>query len=567
MRLADRVSLGLLTCSRLVRPYLTRGWSSWLSISLGLCGCAALPVVQAASAAAQSAAATRSAGFVIDGSQPGDNSGESVRQAGDVNGDGIPDLIVGAIFASPNGRSFAGRSYVVFGKRNGQPIELSGLESGSSKAGFAINGSQPGDQSGDSVSGAGDINGDGLADLIVGAPDASPNGHNRAGRSYVVFGKRNNQPVELAALDNGTSQAGFVIDGSQANDYSGVSVSSAGDINGDGIPDLIVGALGASPDGRAGAGRSYVVFGKHDSQSVELSSLEDGTSQAGFVIDGSQPSDASGVAVDGAGDVNGDGIPDLIVGAFLADPGGHATAGRSYVVFGKHDSQSVELSSLEDGTGQAGFVIDGSQVEDHSGISVGGAGDVNGDGLADLVVGTNPEQGAGRSYVIFGKSALQPVELADIDNGTSQAGFVIDGSQPFDRAGSAVGGAGDVNGDGLADVIVGAPGADPASQSSAGRSYVVFGKTNSQPVQLSGIDTGSNRAGFVIDGSQANDNSGTSVSGAGDVNGDGLADVIVGAPGADPAGQSSAGRSYVVFGKRNSKPVELSGLKATSPAP
>ncbi|WP_287129405.1 integrin alpha [Candidatus Cyanaurora vandensis] len=161
--------------------------------------------------------------------------------------------------------------------------------------------------------------------------------------------------------------------------------------------------------------------------------------------------------------------------------------------------------------------------------------------------------------MVFGKRNIQPVELSRIENGTSQAGFVINGSNTYDLSGGAVSGGGDVNGDGLADVLVGAPFADPSGRTSAGRSYVVLGKRDTQPVELSRIENGTSQAGFVINGSNTYDFSGDSVSGGGDVNGDGLADVLVGAPGADPSGRSSAGRSYVVFGKRNSQPVELSG--------
>nr|WP_256997570.1 integrin alpha [Gloeobacter morelensis] len=127
--------------------------------------------------------------------------GRSVSGARDVNGDGLDDVIVGSRYAYLDGRNRAGRSYVVFGKRNTQPVEVADFESGSSRDGFVINGSKEGDFSGESVSGAGDVNGDGLDDVLVGAPDADPAGRYDAGRSYVVFGKRNTQPVELADLE------------------------------------------------------------------------------------------------------------------------------------------------------------------------------------------------------------------------------------------------------------------------------------------------------------------------------------------------------------------------------
>ncbi len=142
--------------------------------------------------------------------------------------------------------------------------------------------------------------------------------------------------------------------------------------------------------------------------------------------------------------------------------------------------------------------------------------------------------------------ALPPIDLADVAAGNG--GFVMNGIDPVDLSGRSVSGAGDVNGDGLADVIVGAFGAS----SFAGESYVVFGKADGTPVNLSAVAAGS--GGFVINGIDPSDGAG-SVSGAGDVNGDGLADLIVGASGGDPAGNSNAGESYVVF-----SPVVLGDL-------
>jgi len=418
MKIKQRLLLSLVDLRPSVRPH--RRWPHWLSISLGLwCAAAsAAPItVPAEPSAEQAAAITRRVGFVANGSQAFDRSGYSVSNAGDVNGDGLADVIIGARGADPSGRSYAGRSYVVFGKRNIQPVALSNIEQGTSQAGFVINGSQASDNSGGAVSNAGDVNGDGLADVLVGAFGADPSGGNRAGRSYVVLGKRDTQPVALSSIENDTSQAGFVINGSNIGDVSGYSVSNAGDVNGDGLADVLVGAYLASPSGRIAAGRSYVVFGKRDTQPVALSSIEHGTSQAGVVINGSKGGDFSGRSVSNAGDVNGDGLADVLVGANGADPSGRSFAGRSYVVFGKRNIQPVELSSIENGTSQAGIVINGSNTSDLSGYSVSGGGDVNGDGLADVIVGAlgaDPSGGAsaGRSYVVFGKRNTQPVELS-----------------------------------------------------------------------------------------------------------------------------------------------------------
>ncbi len=250
-----------------------------------------------------------------------------------------------------------------------------------------------------------------------------------------------------------------------------------------------------------------------------------------------------------AGDVNGDGLADLIVGAYMSDPAAGADAGRSYVVFGKTGTTGVNLSAVAAGSG--GFVINGQCAGDQSGDSVASAGDVNGDGLSDLIVGarysdpTAAGTDAGRSYVVFGKTGATGVNLSAVAAGSG--GFVINGQSTLEQTGFSLASAGDINGDGLADLIVGTVFSDPTAGTNAGRSYVVFGKTSTTSVDLSAVAAGS--GGFVINGQCADDFSGNSVASAGDVNGDGLADLIVGAYFSDPtADLSAAGRSYVIFG-------------------
>jgi hypothetical protein len=391
-------------------------------------------------------------------------------------------------------------------------------------AGFRIDGAAAGDVSGYSVASAGDVNRDGFADLIIGAPGADPSGRSDAGSSYVVFGKASGfSNLNLGNLGS----AGFRIDGAAAGDVSGHSVASAGDVNRDGFADLIIGAPGADPSGRSDAGSSYVVSG---SSNLDLANL----GSAGFQLNGAAAGDVSGYSVASAGDVNRDGFADLIIGAPEADPSGRSDAGSSYVVFG--------FSNLD-------FrIIDGAAAGDVSGYSVASAGDVNRDGFADLIIGApgadpSGRSDAGSSYVVFGTAA----GFTDIDLGNlGSAGFRIDGAAAGDLSAYSVASAGDVNRDGFADLIIGAPSASPSGRSFAGSSYVVFGKASG----FSNLDLGNlGSAGFRIDGAAVRDLSGFSVASAGDVNRDGFADLIIGAPEADPSGRSNAGSTYVVFGK------------------
>jgi hypothetical protein len=484
-------------------------------------------------------------GFAMDGETGPTVAGNAVSRAGDVNGDGLADVIVGAQLAGPNAPE-SGRSYVVFGKADTDRVSLADVVGGI--GGFAMDGEAEEDRSGFRVSSAGDVNGDGLDDVIVGARMADPNGLYESGRAYVVFGKADTEAIQLADVAQGNG--GFAMDGEVGGALSGSSVSSAGDVNGDGLDDLIVGAHYADANGLERCGRAYVVFGKTDTDRVLLEDVAQGV--GGFALDGEGDSEYAGKSVSGAGDVNGDGLADVIVGATGANPKGF-DSGRVYVVFGKADTDNVSLVDVAQGDG--GFAIDGETEDYGTGRSVSGAGDVNGDGLVDFVVGAPDAQptdvnNTGRIYVVFGKEDTETIQLADVFQGIG--GFAMDGDTAWGAFGLTVSDIGDFNSDGLADVLTGAYEASP-NGSRSGRTYVIFGKEDTEPVSIEDLVMG--LGGFVIDGEAAEDQSGLSVSGTGDVNGDGLPDIVVGAPEADPNG-SRSGRTYVFFGNNCSGELE-----------
>jgi hypothetical protein len=503
-------------------------------------------------------------GFVIDGIDSGDSLGISVSAAGDVNGDDIDDLIIGARGADPNGITNAGKSYVVFGGENvvfGGIFNLSTLNGSN---GFVLNGIASNDYSGDRVSSLGDINGDGFDDLIIGAFGAfrgGPNGIYAAGQSYVIFGGSsvgNSGSLNLSTL-NGSN--GFVVNGIAAGDILGDSVSGLGDINSDGFNDLIIGASNANPNGINAAGQSYVIFGDRNvgsDGSLNLSTL-DGNN--GFVINGINAIDLLGSDVSNAGDINGDGIDDFIFVRLRADPNGITDAGISYVVFGDVTVGSEGIFNLFTLNGTNGFAINGF-VSISSGISVSAAGDVNGDGFGDLILGVSGENPngffSGKSYVVFGDRTVGNAGSFNLSQINGSNGFSIDGIATFDQFGSSVSGAGDINGDGFDDVIIGAPTADPNGVTDAGQSYVIFGSPDLGNVNPLNPSTLNGTNGFRLNGIAAGDSSGISVSGAGDINNDDIDDLIIGAFRADPNGNSYAGQSYIIYG--NTTPtLDLNG--------
>jgi hypothetical protein len=479
-----------------------------------------------------------SRGFVVTGDNAGDRAGWTVSSAGDVNGDGFDDIIVGAPYGDL-GSTNLGAAYVIYGRAGGfGPIDLGNLQPGQ---GFGIQGNSAGATSdrltGMSVSAAGDVNGDGFDDVIVAASRGGLLGYGDAPKAYVIFGKASQAAtVDLTTL---ASSDGFQINGAFESAYYAVfsmSVADAGDVNGDGFDDVIVGTR----YGHNYTGSAYVVFGK--ASGFGAVNLETLGAADGFAILGAAQGDYAGASVSAAGDVNGDGFDDVIVGALGADIGGN-NAGAAYVIFGKASGfTTIDLANLG---ATAGFVIQGDAAQDNAGVSVSTAGDVNGDGVADIIVGATRNSaggsGAGAAYVIFGKATgLGTIDLGNL----GAAGFIIQGDAAGDLAGTSVSWAGDVNHDGFDDVIVGAMSNDAGGMES-GRAYVIFGKSGGfGTIDLTDLAPSS---GFILSGSVPGTFVGSAVSGAGDINHDGFADLLVGVP-FGSLGGTAAGQAYVVSG-------------------
>ena len=465
-------------------------------------------------------------GVLIQGASPGEQFGTSVSTAGDVNGDGLADLIIGAPAQG------AGHVYVLFGADDLQNLDLSGLMP---EQGFVLTGLGQGDQTGWSVASAGDMNGDGLDDLVFSAP-RSDSEQPDSGTVYLIFGQTDLAELDLETL---SPSQGIRIQGASAFDVAGVAIASAGDVNGDGFEDLIIGAP-YSQNTQTWAGESYLIYGGPDLSSLDLSALN---SSQGFRLTGSEFGARSGFSVASAGDVNGDGLDDLIVGAFGAT-GADYYAGASYIIYGSQNSQDVSLATL---TPEQGFAILGASFGEISGWSVDGAGDVNGDGFDDVIIGAPwGSMGgfyAGQAYVIYGGQDAETVDLSAL---SPQQGFIIQGDEAFDDAGRSVSSAGDVNGDGYSDLLIGAPFAT-SEAGPHGEAYIIYGGQDlSQDNQID-LTTLTEAQGLIIRGDAAFDVAGWAVSAAGDVNGDGFDDVSVGAPSSDDGGVD-AGDVFIIFG-------------------
>jgi hypothetical protein len=353
-----------------------------------------------------------------------------------------------------------------------------------------------GDDFGVVVSSGGDINGDGFADLLVGSSWADPGGRVNAGTANVFYGSA----TGIASTPN------LVLEGQNTNDFFSWSVAGAGDVNGDGFADVVVGAYWADPGGRMDAGTVSVFHGS----GAGLAPV------AARVLEGVAAGDGFGWDSAGVGDVNGDGFSDIIVGAPAADPSGRMSAGSARVF---HGSPSGIVMTPE-------RTLNGAAISDSLGVSVSAAGDVNGDGFADVLIGANLADPGGRM-----DAGTLSVFHGSASGVGSVAARVLEGALAGDLFGWSAAAVGDVDQDGFDDILVGAHFADPSMLAEAGQAYLFRGSA-------SGVQAAALRS---FSGGAAGDYFGVALSGAGDVDGDGRLDLIIGASLANPGGRMDAG--------------------------
>lgn len=426
--------------------------------------------------------------WILEGDQTDGRFG-TVSTAGDVNGDGYDDVLFGA-YNYDHPEPDEGVAYLYLGSPAGI----------ASAPAWMAESNQAGAHLADKLSTAGDVNGDGYDDVILGAGDLDADGLVDQGRAFLYLGSPDGLALEPA----------WTKDGGQADGRFAANVSTAGDVNGDGYDDVVIGAWLWDEEFING-GKAFVFLGSD-------SGLADTPAWTGR---GESYNAVYGYRATTAGDLDGDGYDDLVVGSRRFSGDGISREGRAYVYYGTAEGPSPE----------AGWTFDGEQAGAEVGSSVAGAGDVNADGYDDLIVAAfrydAPEVDEGKVFLFLGGP----------DGAGATPAWTAEGDQPDAYFGYHVTSAGDVNGDGYADVLIGVAQWDADSLANAGRVQLYLGCAEGlEPIPA-----------WTVDGDQAGGQMGNSVSRASDVNGDGFGDLLVGELYRDNE-WIDAGRGYLFYG-------------------